>query len=1286
MIGDLILRLNKFLSGHKPAFFFSLILLSGFLLSGILQLKVTESIFAALPKGRSFEEFNRLVESKNIINQIVFSIEIPADTDTETARLIAEELSDSLSRYTKGYIRNIQIERPNVQEDLYQYVYTHFPQLIDSAYYRHINARLNPDSIRAAVKSTYNQLLTPGGSFLKQFVLNDPLGISSKYFIELNANNNAGNLLIEDGIMFSANRKSILVFASTAYDSGNSDKNVELFEITEAIREKWNGKHKYNRLTYFGTFEISARNALQVKQDTYYTSFIALGGILLLLIFYYRKFLVPLFMLLPGIFGALFALGIIGYYKPEVSGISLATGAVIFGILLDYAFHFFTHLRHTGSVSVAVKEVSVPLLTGSFTTVMAFSALHFANSTVLQDFGLFSSLALLGAALFTLIALPVILESVSFDYKKIASGPRSIHLPAFPAKWRLPLLVVITVLTFVFLYFARFTGFDSGFDNLSIQNNDLTAREQSLTGIDPKTQKRIYVFATHSNQNAAEHINFEIYQKLTSLRKKSKITSFTSPGSLLIPRDIELQRTFKWHQYWSLGRKEATFNIMDKAGAQSGFSAFAFNDFKNWVAGQYEYSVSRDSLFNELGIDNLVEKNSSVTTYISTLIVPVRSLESVKSELRQIKGAALFDRGEMAGEMLSMVKDDFNYLLLISATIVFLTLLVVYGRIELTLLSFLPMVISWIWILGIAAILGIKFNFVNVIVTTFIFGLGDDFSIFVTDGLLSKYKYRKDTLRSYQSAILLSATTTIIGTGVLIFAKHPAIHSIAVVSVLGIVCILFISFAFQPVLFDFFVQNRIARKKAPVTMLPFLISISSFNYFLSGCLFLHSKLLTILVLPISKRRKRAMINKSLSWFAKTVIYSGPHVKKRFSGLENLDMEKPVIFIANHTSFLDILLAIMLHPKIVLMVKGWVYKSPFFGPIIRYAGYIYTEDGPEQNIEKVRSLVAEGYSILIFPEGTRSEDGEIARFHKGAFHLAEQLNLAIQPILIHGAHDVLPKNDFLISPGALNVRVLPRIHPSDPLLSGQLRDKTKNITSYFRESYAAFKDEMEDTDYVKHKIFTNYVFKGPVLEWYFKIKWGLESKNFASYNDLMGDRKNILDLGCGYGYLSFYLHYKNQQRTILGIDYDEEKIRIAQNSYRKTDYLRFEHGDVMHVELGEQDVVFLNDVLHYLSKEKQRKLLQRCVTALKPGGIIFIRDGITDQTTRHQNTKTTEALSTGLFSFNKKEEDFHFFSSRDIQDFAWEYGLHYELKEHSKSTSNVLFILKKGNVLPGNTHI
>jgi 1-acyl-sn-glycerol-3-phosphate acyltransferase len=1275
MIGELLLKLNLLLTRNKVVFFIFLVTLTGVLGYGITRLSVTESIFATLPKGESFQEFNKLIENKNIINQIVFSLDYDPESTVDAA-VLAQTFADSLKPLASGYIKNIQAVRPDIQQDVYQYSYSNFPQFIDSAYYRYIQQKIYPDSIVSAVTLAYKQLLAPGGTFLKQFILNDPVGISGKYFRELNAANNSAGIAIEDGVMFSPDRKKIIITAATSYDSGNSAKNVALFNEVEAFRALWNKNHPKNHLSYFGTFEIAARNAIQVKVDSAFTTATALIAIVLILLVYYRKVLIPLFIILPGLFGGIFALGLIGFFRPEVSGISLATGAVIFGILLDYAFHFFTHLRHTGSVSLTVKEVSTPLLTGSLTTILAFSALHFTSSAVLQDFGLFASLSLTGAAIFTLTALPVILQTFSFEDKKLPAGSPFFRIPAVPARFKALGVVSIGLLTAVFLYYAKFTAFDSSFESLSLQSEDLKEREEKLTGINPDKDKRIYVFAADPVKYKAEQTNYEVYQKLVGFRMAGKVRDFASTGAFTVPAAIRQERQERWNHFWDSSRQAQTIDVLDRAAASSGFNPSAFEPFKNWISGSEKSDVDETELFSQLGFSGLIDSDSSQTTLISTLVVPKEHLPFVKSELRKINGAEIFDRGELAGDLLAMVKDDFNYILLISAAIVFLTLLIVYGRIELTLLTFLPMVISWIWILGIAAILDIRFNFVNVVITTFIFGLGDDFSIFVTDGLLNKYKTGKETLKSYQSAILLSGLTTVVGTGVLIFAKHPAIHSIALISVLGIVCILFISFIVQPVLFDLFVQNRVNRKRAPVTFLPFLISISSFTYFLSGCLFLHSKLVTILLLPILKTRKRTMINRSLSFYAKTVIYSGPHVEKNISGTEHIDTSKPVIFIANHTSFLDILLAIMLNPKIVLMVKGWVYNSPFFGPIIRYAGYIYTDDGPEENIEKMKTLVADGYSLLVFPEGTRSPDGKIGRFHKGAFYLAEQLGLDIQPLLLHGAAEVLPKGDFLIRPGKLNVRVLPRIRYSDDKWGNQLRDKTKNIAHFFKTEFARYQSEMEDTSYLKHRIFTNYVFKGPVLEWYFKTKWRLEAKNYTYYNTLIQDKKRILDIGCGYGYLSFYLHYKNENRIIHGIDYDEEKIVVAQNSYNKTDNLRFTCEDIMATEIGQQDVIFLNDVLHYLSRKKQLKLLTSCAEALPEGGILFIRDGITDNLDKHRNTERTETLSTGLFSFNKKEEAFHFFSSDDIRTFAKDHQLSFKMQEHSANTSNVLFILRK----------
>ncbi|MEJ0082791.1 MAG: hypothetical protein WDM78_17980 [Puia sp.] len=97
--------------------------------------------------------------------------------------------------------------------------------------------------------------------------------------------------------------------------------------------------------------------------------------------------------------------------------------------------------------------------------------------------------------------------------------------------------------------------------------------------------------------------------------------------------------------------------------------------------------------------------------------------------------------------------------------LVFFVLLLTYGRIELALVSFIPMVIAFIWILGIMGIAGLQFNIVNIILSALIFGLGDDYSLFIMDGLLQEYKTGKKNLSSYKSSIVLSAVTTLAGSG-----------------------------------------------------------------------------------------------------------------------------------------------------------------------------------------------------------------------------------------------------------------------------------------------------------------------------------------------------------------------------------------------------------------------------------------------------------------------------------------------------------------------------------------
>jgi 2-polyprenyl-3-methyl-5-hydroxy-6-metoxy-1,4-benzoquinol methylase len=365
---------------------------------------------------------------------------------------------------------------------------------------------------------------------------------------------------------------------------------------------------------------------------------------------------------------------------------------------------------------------------------------------------------------------------------------------------------------------------------------------------------------------------------------------------------------------------------------------------------------------------------------------------------------------------------------------------------------------------------------------------------------------------------------------------------------------------------------------------------------------------------------------------------------------------------------------MLHPKLILVTNKWVWNSPLFGSVVRLADYYPVTEGNEEGVDRLKARAQEGYSIVIFPEGTRSTNGVINRFHKGAFYMAEALKLPIQPLLIHGASDAIPKGSFYLNAGQLTLKFMQPIEIQDMSFGEAYSARTKGISKYFKQEYATLKHATETPDYFYHKLVSNYIYNGPVLEWYMRIKLLLEI-NYTAFNQLLPLQGSILDLGCGYGFLCYYLQFLSSERKITGVDYDEEKISVADHGYLKTDRLQFFCADVMQFKLEKYDAIVISDVLHYLPSNTHEVLLDRCMDALNPGGVLVVREGNADLRERHKGTQLTEFFSVKLLKFNKSINALNFLSGESIKTMANRKGMAVEIKDDAKFTSNVIFVIR-----------
>jgi len=1248
-----------------------------------LKVKIEEDITRFIPKDKKVNNINDILNSLKIKDKLVVNI-YNADTTTtnpESIKAAADALADTLlKKFGNGYIKEIKykIADDNIA-NLYQTFYNHLPVFLDENDYKQIEKHTQKDSIKQILQNDYKTLLSPTGMVFGKFIKKDPLNMVPLVLKKLKGLQYDENFDLNEGYIFTKNNKNLLFLVTPSVASNEYAANKVFLSFLDSIIPVLENKNQV-KIEYFGTAAVSLANSEQIKKDSTLTSILALSLITLILILYFRRILIPVFILLPVAFGAVFSLALIYLLKGEVSAIALGAGSIVLGIAINYSLHFFTHFKHEQSVERVLKDLTAPMLLGCTTTVAAFLALQFAKSEAMHDFGLFAGCSLIGAVLFSIIVLPHLLkkdkkQADASSEKKSAWMEKIISYQLHKNKI---VLVVFALLTLLFSYTARNVSFESDMMKVNYQPEKLVLAEQHLNALNKFSLRSVYVISNGSNPNEALKAHEQAVLKLQKLKDDQVVAKYSSVASLLVSDSLQKIRIERWNKFWST-RKDSVKKHLTEDGTALKFKGNAFADFYDLIDKKFTpVDLTKNDTLRNLVDDWITEKNNK-TAIISLLKVPEEIKSKVYDAFAETPHTIVFDRQYLTTKYVEVISSDFNTILIITGLLVFGFMLLSHGRIELALINFLPMFITWIWILGIMGILGLKFNIINIIISTFIFGLGDDYSIFIMDGLSHEYKYGRKNLDSYKSSIFLSALVTTIGFGVLLFAKHPALKSIAAITIIGMVAVVFISFIVQPMLYNALILNRIKRKLPPVTAKNFFLIWLGFTIFFFGSFVVRwGGTLIFAMYPGNKSKRRLAFHKLFMNMCKFIIYFFANVKKNIINDHKEDFKKPAVIVCNHQSYIDLALLPTLYPKMNLFTNKFAWNSFLFGRIVRLADFYPANLGYEQSIEKVKQKMKDGYSVLIFPEGTRSATGNILRFHKGAFLLAEQLQADIIPIVLHGADYCLPKNDFYYRESTLTLKILPRIKPGDDLVKDGYQQATKNICRLIRDEFQLIKKDVETTKFYRAELIRNYIYKGPVLEWYCRIKTKLEN-NYQQFEDLLPKKGKIVDIGCGYGFLSIMLGLMSKEREILGIDYDDEKIQIANNCLSKSDKLHFVCADVTTYNFEKADAFIINDVLHYFSTEKQIQLVETCIRQLNPNGVLIIRDADASMQKQHRFTKLTEFFST-KFGFNKTTKgQLHFFSSSLITDILVKFPhLNYQKISDSSITSNNIFVITNNN--------
>ncbi|WEK68523.1 MAG: MMPL family transporter [Candidatus Chryseobacterium colombiense] len=1120
------------------------------------KINFEEDINQIIPKNEKSDLTAKVLKQLNFSDKIIVIIENKSKEDQFQLSETADSFLTQIEPLQK-YIGSVQGKvNDNEISETFDFVNQNLPLFLNENDYIEIERKLQKDSIAKQVENNYVSLVSPTSLVTKDFIKKDPLGITFLGIKKLNALNISKDFKLEDNYIVTKDGKNLLLFIDPKNKS-NDTKNNEAFvnqlnEIKNNLNKKFKGK---TEISYFGSPVIAVANAQQIKKDIQNTVIISMTVLLLLLIYYFRNVFTPIIVFLPTVFSVLLALLILYFIKDKISAISLSVGAILVGITIDYALHILTHYKHNNNIEELYKEITQPIILSSATTAVSFLCLVFVRSEALKDLGLFAAITVILSSITALIIVPQLYKPKT---KEKATNTNFIDkIGAYPYEKNKPLIIGCSVIILICLFGFRHVGFNEDIGDLNYIPEDLKISEAKLQKLSDITSKSIYTISYGNSESEALTRNSQLSQFLEKEKKEGKVLSYNSLGNIVLSKKDQQKKIENWKKFWDTHKKNQTISELIKNGNQFGFNSSAFNQFNENLNKSYSTLTLKDyEKVKALQISEFLSNENGFYTVSNVVKVDDKKRDAFIRDVEKKHDALAIDRQQMNENFLGLLKRDFNTLINYSLLAIIITIIIFFRNFELTVLTMFPIVLTGVVTAGILYFLGLELNIFSTVVCTLVFGVGDDFSIFLTQAMQKEHTTGKNELPTYRTSIILAVFTTVLSIGSLIFAKHPALHSLALVALIGMFSVIIITSTLYPFWFRLLITNRVKKGLSPITFRLFINSVFSFLYYgLGGLIF---SAFGSIFAKKSKGRTLEIIKLILAKFLVSVLYTNPFVKKRLIRNPNEDFSKPAVIIANHTSFLDTLALAMANHKIIYLVNDWVYNSPIFGKMVKALGFYPVSQGIENGMDQLKEKVAQGYSLVVFPEAERSYTNDVKRFHKGAFYIAQEFGLDIVPVYIHGNSEVLPKGDFIIYDGAITVKIGERI-PKDNLNFGKTySERTKKINAYFRDEFSKLRNELEGENYFKKKLFLSFLYKDADVVKEVKEDFNKNKSVYFELNKHLPKDGNILHIADDYGQKDILLTLQQARRKISSFMTDPEKHEVAQHNYivkqRKIKYI------------------------------------------------------------------------------------------------------------------------------------
>ena len=220
-------------------------------------------------------------------------------------------------------------------------------------------------------------------------------------------------------------------------------------------------------------------------------------------------------------------------------------------------------------------------------------------------------------------------------------------------------------------------------------------------------------------------------------------------------------------------------------------------------------------------------------------------------------------------------------------------------------------------------------------------------------------------------------------------------------------------------------------------------------------LYVASFIALVVCYPFDK--KRCVVHTLSKWITDVIFGLPPFMKREVIGAENIDPKQAYVVVLNHNSMVDIICVYNLPLVFKWVSKKEVYRIPIVGRLLYAHGDIVINRASAKEAmqlvhERGKEWLAKGASVAIFPEGTRSKDGEIHNFKAGAFLLAKDAGAPILPIVLNNTNKMMRKGWLMNWRNHITIKILPPIS-AEEVAERSVKEVMADVHSSMTEALA-----------------------------------------------------------------------------------------------------------------------------------------------------------------------------------------------------------------------------------------